>query len=193
MAKLRKFVAYRTVERPNTRVSKFRKKSYVRAKPNLKVVRFDMGNVKREYEVALHLLTRSALQIRQEALEAARITSNRLLDKKVGKNNFHLRVRVFPHHILRENPLAAGAGADRFSTGMSHPFGKPIGLAAQLRKGQPVMTLLVNREHIKAGRLALHRAAYKIPCSTLIKEEQLMKAVKQAQVEKKSSTSGSAA
>ena len=192
MAKLRKFVAYRTVERPNTRVSKFRKKSYVRAKPNLKVVRFDMGNVKREYEVALHLLTRSALQIRQEALEAARITSNRLLDKKVGKNNFHLRVRVFPHHILRENPLAAGAGADRFSTGMSHPFGKPIGLAAQLRKGQPVMTLLVNREHIKAGRLALHRAAYKIPCSTLIKEEQLMKAVKQAQVEKKSSTSGSA-
>ena len=192
MAKLRKFVAYRTVERPNTRVSKFRKKSYVRAKPNLKVVRFDMGNVKREYEVALHLLTRSALQIRQEALEAARITSNRLLDKKVGKNNFHLRVRVFPHHILRENPLAAGAGADRFSTGMSHPFGKPIGLAAQLRKGQPVMTLLVNREHIKAGRLALHRAAYKIPCSTMIKEEQLMKAVKQAQVEKKSSTSGSA-
>ena len=193
MAKLRKFVAYRTVERPNTRVSKFRKKSYVRAKPNLKVVRFDMGNVKREYEVALHLLTRSALQIRQEALEAARITSNRLLDKKVGKNNFHLRVRVFPHHILRENPLAAGAGADRFSTGMSHPFGKPIGLAAQLRKGQPVMTLLVNREHIKAGRLALHRAAYKIPCSTMIKEEQLMKAVKQAQVEKKTSTSGSAA
>lgn len=193
MAKLRKFVAYRTVERAYTRTSKYRKKSYIRATPNLKVVRFDMGNVKREYDVALHLLTRSALQIRQEALEAARITSNRLLDKKVGKNNFHLRVRVYPHHILRENPLAAGAGADRFSTGMSHPFGKPIGIAAQLKKGQPVMTLLVNREHIKPGRQALHRAAYKIPCSTLIKEEQLRQPAKDGKAEKKAAGAESAA
>ena len=50
MAKLRKFVAYRRLERPYTRVSKYRKKSYVRANPNVIVVKFDMGNAAATYD-----------------------------------------------------------------------------------------------------------------------------------------------
>src|SRR3989344_177827 len=159
MVKLRKFVSYRHLERPYTRTSKYRKKAYIRATPNLKIVRFDVGNVQRDYEVTLQLVTKGELQ------------------KKLGKNAFHLRGRVYPHQILRENPLAAGAGADRFSTGMSHPFGKPIGIAARLRKGQPIFTLRVDKTNLKTAMLALKRAAYKLPGECMIVEERARKAV----------------
>lgn len=173
MARLRKWVSYRRLERPYTRTSKFRKKAYVRGLPNCKIVRFDMGNVKRDYGFALHLVSKEGLQIRQEAIESARLTSNRLLEKKVGKQNFHFRIRMYPHHILRENPLAAGAGADRFSTGMSHSFGKVMGIAAQIKKGQEMMTLKVNEEHLKFGRAALRRASHKLPCRAMVVEERI--------------------
>jgi large subunit ribosomal protein L10e len=75
---------------------------------------------------------------------------------------------AYPHHILRENPLAAGAGADRFSTGMAHSFGKPISVAAQFKKGQPVFRLAINKEKLEVGRSALKRAQYKLPCDCLI-------------------------
>ncbi len=174
MARLRKFVSYRRLERPYTRTSKFRKKAYIRATPNCKIVRFDMGNVKKPYEYKLDLISKQSLQIRQEAIESARLTSNRLLDRKLGKQNFHLRIRIYPHHVLRENPLAAGAGADRFSTGMSHSFGKPIGIAAQVKKGQALMTLRVDEEHLKLARTALKRASYKLPCSAMVVEEKIV-------------------
>ena len=171
MARLRKFVSYRRIERPYTRTSKFRKKAYIRGLPHCKVVRFDMGNVKREYECTLHLIAKQSVQIRHEAIESARLTSHRLLDRKIGKQNFHLRIRIYPHHVLRENPLASGAGADRFSTGMAHAFGKVIGIAAQVKKGQELMTLRVNKENLKLGRTALKRASYKFPCPAMVVEE----------------------
>ena len=42
MAKLRKFSAYRRIERPYTRKSKYRKKSFIRATPTNKIIRFDI-------------------------------------------------------------------------------------------------------------------------------------------------------
>lgn len=171
MARLRKFVSYRSIERPYTRTSKFRKKAYIRGLPNCKIVRFDMGNVKRDYDITLHLVAKQSVQIRHEAIEAARLTSHRLLDRKIGKQNFHLRIRMYPHHVLRENPLAAGAGADRFSTGMAHAFGKVQGIAAQVKKGKEMMTLRVNKENLRLGRTALKRASYKLPCPAMVVEE----------------------
>lgn len=168
MARLRKFSAYRRIERPYTRISKFRKKSYVRSRPNIKVVRFDMGDLVRRFDYSLVLHAKEGVQIRDNALEAARMTSNRLIIKKVGKTGFHLKIRIYPHHILRENPLAAGAGADRMSTGMKRSFGKTIGIAAQVKKNQPIMQMDVNKEHISAAKLALERAAKKFPCKCFI-------------------------
>ena len=46
---------------------------------------------------------------------------------------YFFQLRIYPHHILRENPLAAGAGADRMSTGMKCAFGKPISVAARVK------------------------------------------------------------
>lgn len=163
MAKLRKGVSYRRVERPYTRRSKFKKKNFVRASPTNKIVRYDMGDSKKEFAHTLNLVTKVPVQLRHNAIESARLTSNRALERLLGKNGYHLKIRVYPFHILRENPLASGAGADRMSTGMKMSFGKPIGLAAQVKEGQTVMTLRVDKSGLAAAKTALTRASKKMP------------------------------
>ncbi len=168
IAKLRKACAYRRLERPYTRKSKFRKKSYVRASPVSKVIRYVMGDPRKEFDTTLYLISKNSLQIRHNAIESARQTSNRILEKTLGKDQYHYIVRMYPHHILRENPLAAGAGADRMSTGMARSFGKSIGLAAQVKEGKILFELHLNKQHLEVGRDALRRAKNKIPCSCAV-------------------------
>ncbi|MFC1648681.1 50S ribosomal protein L16 [Nanoarchaeota archaeon] len=168
MAKLRKAVAYRAVERPYTRKSKFRKLNFIRATPNLHVVKFDMGDPNKKFDYKLELKSKSAIQIRHNALESGRKSSNRLLDKGLGKNMYRMRIRVYPHHVLRENPMATGAGADRMSEGMKRAFGKPIGLAAQLKKGQTIVEVEVNKANLDLGKTAMKRFSHKMPCSCTI-------------------------
>lgn len=168
MARLKKFVAYRSLERPYTRKSKYKNKQFVRASPPSRIVKYTFGNPEKSYDHMILLVSKADLQIRSNALEAARQTCTRLLEKTSGKDNCFLNLRVFPHHIIRENPLATGAGADRMSTGMKRSFGKPIGVAAQVRKDQVLATINVNKAHLKMGILALKRFSYKIPCKCSI-------------------------
>src|SRR3989338_10548765 len=103
MAKIRKAVAYRRIERPYTRISKFRKKNYVRVRPHSVISRFDMGETNKDvyqFPLVLDLISKKELQIRHNAIESARQTSNRVLEKEIGKTGFHLKIRIFPHHIL---------------------------------------------------------------------------------------------
>src|SRR3989344_5417395 len=118
MARLRKFSAYQRIERPYTRKSKYKKKDFIKGAPPVRIVAFDMGNLKRKFESSFSLVSKENVQVRQNAIESARMTANRYLEKNLGKTGFHLKIRIYPHHILRENPLASGAGADRMSTGM---------------------------------------------------------------------------
>ena len=97
------------------------------------------------------------------------MTCNRLVEKTLGKTAYRFKVRVYPFHILRENPLAAGAGADRMSTGMKMSFGKPIGVAAQIKKGQTVFSMDVNKQNVDLAKKALKRATYKLPGGYYIK------------------------
>ena len=108
MVKLRKAVAYRATERPYTRKSKFRKKSFIRASPQNKVVMFDMGNKTQSFDTHAKLISKEQIQVRHNAIESSRLTSNRHLEKTLGKTMYHLKINIYPHHILRENPLAAG-------------------------------------------------------------------------------------
>ena len=164
MARIRKFAAYQNLERPYTRISKFNKKNFVRGGfPHLKITKFTMGNVSKQYDTLLTLHSLRAMNIRHNALEAARMTSNRVLEKALGKDYF-LRVKVYPFHVLRENPLASCAGADRMSTGMQKPFGKPISSAARVRENQIIMELKVNQNQLKLAKEAMTRAAKKLPC-----------------------------
>jgi len=183
MAKKRKFVAYRKLERPYTRFSKFKNQSFVRARPVNRVVRYDMGKDRDRYTHRLKLLAKASIQIRDIAIESARLTTNRYLEKFVGKGMYKFKLLIYPHHVLRENPLAAGAGADRMSTGMKASFGKPIGVAAQFKKGKVLMRLDVDAANLEHGKIALKRAKYKIPCSCQIVIEEIKKTKKVAKVE----------
>lgn len=168
MVKLRKFSAYQNLERPYTRISKFTNKNFVRGGfPHMKITKFETGDPKRKYDNILTLHVTRDMNLRQNALEAARMTCNRMLEKKAGKEYF-FRMRVYPFHVLRENPLAAGAGADRMSQGMSQAYGKPIGSAARVQEGQIVFELRINKAHINMGKEALGRASKKLPCTCKI-------------------------
>lgn len=163
MARLRKGVCYRKLEKPYTRKSRKREKSYVRGAPYPKIVMFDMGNKNANFQYRVKLISKNSAQVRHNALEAARIAVNKKLSKHIGSENYYFKIKVYPHHILRENPLAAGAGADRFQTGMSHPFGKPIGLAAQIKKGQEIMFVDTEEKYVKVAKDAMKQAVYKFP------------------------------
>ena len=125
-----------------------------------------MGDTNQQYPHKVQLRVKADLQIRHQALESARQTANRVLEKNIGKTGFRFTIKVYPHHILRENPIACGAGADRMSTGMQLSFGKPIGSAAQLRVGKVLMEVQVTSQtQIDVAKKALARAKTKVPCS----------------------------
>jgi len=173
MAKLIRASAWRRLERPYTRKSKYRSKAFVRAVPTNKVVKFEMGDLARKFPYVVRLHSDVDVQIRHNALESARKSANRLLEMSLGKKTYKLKFRVYPHHILRNNPLASGAGADRMSTGMKMSFGKAVGIAAQLHKGQPIMEVHCVEKDLKLAKLALTRARHKFPAGGYLRVEKI--------------------
>jgi large subunit ribosomal protein L10e len=122
-----------------------------------------MGNLKDEFPIQLTLVAKEECQIRHSALESARIAANRLLLDAAGITNYHLKIRVYPHEVLRENKQATGAGADRVSQGMRLAFGKAIGTAARVRRGQEIMSVYTNPANFKNAKRSLVSAGYKLP------------------------------
>ena len=161
---LRPAKCYRKLERPYTRrSSKKPKKGYVKGVPDKKIHKFEMGDPNKAYPIRAYIVAEKGVQIRHNALEAARIAANKYMEVNVGKENFFLKVLIFPHHIMRENALATGAGADRFSEGMRRAFGKPIGLAARTRPNQNIFELRFDEGKEKFAREAFRRASMKFP------------------------------
>ena len=153
------------------------RREYMGGVPGSKITIFDMGNASVEFPVSLSLVAKEACQVRHNALEAARIFANRYLVKGVGRKNFHLKIRLYPHHVLRENKLATGAGADRVSSGMRHAFGRAVGTAARVKRGQKMLSVAVEEDNVDQAKEALRRASYKLPtpCKIVIdKGEELV-------------------
>jgi len=161
----------RTVKRPYTRVSqKVPKKSYVVGVPFGKIHQFEMGDSKGNFDKLLYLTAERRVQIRDNALEAARIVSNKFLDAKLGPTKYFMKVLIYPHNVIREKPIATGAGADRFSQGMRQSFGKPSGRGAQVHEGQRLVMLRVAREDFEMGKKALKKFSLKISTPARILE-----------------------
>ena len=120
----------------------------------------------------INLISKHNLQIRDNALESAKQTSNKILETNLGLTAYHLKLKTYPYHVLRENPLASGAGADRFSTGMQKAFGKPMGNAAQIKEGETIFQLSVDKANLEIAKQALSRASKKLPCSCTIQVTQ---------------------
>ncbi len=156
------------VRKPGKMYRNISKKAYTRREymggiPGSKIVQFDMGNLSQEFPVEMNLIVKESCQIRHTALEAARISINRRLLKEVGRMNFHLKLRVFPHHVLRENKQATGAGADRVSEGMRLAFGKAVGTAARVASGQIIFTTFTTPQYIDKVKVALKSGGHKLP------------------------------
>lgn len=165
---------YRKHSRPYTRQSiRVPKKGYVKGVPGSKLTSFEVGT-KANYDTSLYLVSDRDVQIRHNSLESARVMAVQTLEKTVAKGTtFFLKVRVYPHQVLRENALATGAGADRFQQGMRQSFGKPIGTAAVVDKGQKVFEIRVNKTNINVAKNALKKAAYKLPtpCTIIVEQK----------------------
>ncbi|AEH61661.1 ribosomal protein L10.e [Methanosalsum zhilinae DSM 4017] len=146
----------------NVKQRSFTRREYMGGVPGSQIIHYDMGNKSAEFPIKLSLLAEEKCQIRHTALEAARITANRLLMKS-GRASYHLKLRVYPHEVLRENKQATGAGADRVSSGMREAYGKNVGTAARLSAGQKIFTVGVNKENFESAKKALKRAGYKLP------------------------------
>jgi large subunit ribosomal protein L10e len=169
MAKKRPAACYRKPKRAYTRTSRYREVSYVKGVPGVRVRKFEMGDPKGEFDGMVEVkIKQGGIQIRHNALEAFRVSANKNLEKRVGKKNYHLKLKVYPHQIIRHNPTANFAGADRFSSGMKHAFGKPLGRAAIVKKGQVISFAKVDKDNIKKAKEAFKIAVQRLPCKCTI-------------------------
>jgi len=129
-----------------------------------------MGNLRAhnegKFKFFLKLITSEKVQIRDNSLEACRLVLNKGLEKRIpGK--FYLEIRVYPHHILRNNKTAAGAVADRLSSGMKHSFGVIEGRAAIVEKGKDSFFVsLESEKDIKNVREVMAMVKSKLPCKS---------------------------
>lgn len=141
----------------------YTRKEYTGGIPQSTLLTFETGTPQRDFPVTMLLVANERAQIRSQAIEAARIAGNRHLEKHVGKNNFYFKVRVVPHHIIRENKQATGAGADRVSQGMRRAFGTNVGQAARVYQDQAVFELRTTKEFARRGKEALRKSGMKLP------------------------------
>ncbi len=174
MAGLRPFSCYRNVERAYTRKSKYKRKAYIRAVPTTKVVKFIFGDKTKEYPYRVDLSSKEAMQVRHNALESARLMIIRKMNARIGKN-YRFQIRSYPHHVLRENKMLTGAGADRMQTGMQKAFGRAIGLAARLKPGKILFSAYVEKEHVNLVKEAMKASIAKLPCKCAIESVKLQK------------------
>ena len=159
-------------------VRAYSRREYIRKIPNNRIVQYDMGNLSEDFPVRVSLAVKKPAQIRHNALEAARIASNRYMQRSAGRLGYHLKLRVYPHNIVRENPMATGAGADRVQSGMRNAFGKAISVEALVKTNQKVMSIDVNPKNFQDAKTALKRAGMKMPVSCRIVVEKGAELVK---------------
>lgn len=150
----------------------YTRKKYMGGIPGSKIVKFTMGNTSREFTHRVELINIKYVQIRHNALEAARIAANRVLEKNQGRENFMLKIIPYPHQVIREKKRVNVAQADRFQEGMKMAWGKPAYVAARIAKLQPIIIAEVDKEGIVDAKEALKRAGAKFPtkCRIVVKE-----------------------
>ncbi len=149
----------------------YTRKKFVRSIPGSKITSFESGNKSVKFPVTISLFAKEACQIRHVALDATRMMSNRLMQRKVGADNYHFIVRTYPHHILRENKMMAFAGADRLQDGMRRAFGKPMDVCARVRADQPIVTIHTHPQFVDRAKRSLKIGGDKLPTSYYIRIE----------------------
>src|SRR6187455_3654336 len=144
------------------------RREYISGKPQLKIARFSSGQSKSDYDYKLELIVSEKMQIRHNALEAARLAANKRM-AQAGDMSFFSRLTVYPHLVLRENKMIATAGADRLQEGMRRAFGKATGLAARIRPDQVIYEAYVTATNLSLAKDAFKVASSKLGCPILVR------------------------
>jgi large subunit ribosomal protein L10e len=166
---------YREISNPA-----YTRREYITGIPGSKIAQHNMGALDTDpddYPVHVSLSVEEECQIRHGSLEAARLSANRRLLKEIGEENYKMVLRKFPHHVIRENKQATGAGADRVSDGMRQSFGKPVGTAARVDAGERIFTAYCEVEDAGTVKDAFRRSYNKMspPCRiTVERGEELL-------------------
>lgn len=141
----------------------YTRREYIGSIPSSKIAKFTMGNPGEDYDQRVELLNLREAQIRHNALEAARVAANRLLELELGRSNYVLKVVPYPHQVLREHKRINVAQADRFQEGMRLAYGKPVGAAARVDRFGTVIYAEVDERGLDVAKEALRRAGHKLP------------------------------
>ena len=163
---------YREISKPP-----YTRREYISGIPGSKIAQHEMGNRQadpEDYPVQISLVTEEEVQLRHGSMEASRLSANRYLIQELGEGNYKMTLRKFPHHVIRENKQATGAGADRVSDGMRQSFGKIVGTAARIDRGERIFTAWCDVEDAPVVKEAFRRAYNKIspPCRIVVERGQ---------------------
>ncbi len=141
--------------------------------PGSKIRRFTMGNTSKEFSHRIKMITLKDCQIKHNALESGRIASMRHLEKNLTRKDFMLKIKPYPHEVLREHKRVNVAQADRFQEGMKMAYGKPAAVAARMKKRQDIFLIEIDKQDIQTAREALRKASHKMPVKVKILQEEL--------------------
>ena len=130
-----------------------------------------MGDTTRDfdYKLVLQNITSKEKKISHNALEAARVAANRVLEEELEPGNFMLKLVPYPHEVIRKNKRLNVPQADRFQEGMRLAYGTPMATAARVERGDLIMLAEVDEAHIEVAKEALERADNKLPVSCRIR------------------------
>lgn len=145
-----------------TRHSKTNQKmNFIPNVPHQHLQVFRMGSKKEDFDCVLHLRAVNPVVERDNTLEASRQSANKHLEKSIA-GMYYFVVRVFPHHVVRENKMIAGAGADRLQKGMRQSFGRPTHKAARIHAQTDLFTVYTYKANVDTIKKAFARAQRKL-------------------------------
>ncbi|MFH1106596.1 MAG: 50S ribosomal protein L16 [Candidatus Micrarchaeota archaeon] len=144
-----------------TRISqKTPRKSFIKGAPKPKVRQYNMG-VDRFYERQVSLVAVEPIQLRDNAMEAARQVAVKYLEKHLP-NQYFMIITKYPHVVIREHSALGVAGADRISKGMKRAFGRPKGRLARIKRGETIFNVRVAAANVAEVKEAFKRAKIKM-------------------------------
>ncbi len=152
--------------------------NYIKAVPNQKISKFNMGNIKKfdngEYKNFMRIYSMMNIQIRDMALEASRQMINNRLTKRFI-DNFYFVCKPYPHQVVRENKtFSGGSKGERVQSGMAHSFGTTMFRAAYVKAGEPVFIIgYSNKKDTDFVRALCKSASAKLPCKVKIIYEEV--------------------
>ncbi|MCX8166787.1 MAG: 50S ribosomal protein L16 [Candidatus Micrarchaeota archaeon] len=136
------------------------RKSYIKAMPHRHLHIFDMGKKDGNFNTKFDIVAEKDVIIRDCAVEAARVAINKVLEKALPEKYF-FKVLKYPFHVIRENKMIAGAGADRLSKGMRRSFGRTTDVAVRIQKGSSIFMINSDYENVevikRAAKLGINK------------------------------------